>query len=57
MVVLAGVVLDDEHTALLYVVKQAAVGGGQLRTRGVGSDAEHNDVIGGQIAIVDIRCL
>src|SRR5271154_6853860 len=57
MVVLSSVVLDDEHTALLYVIEQAAVRGGKLRAGGVGPDAEHNDVIGREIAIIDIRCL
>ena len=32
MVILATVVLDDEHTTPLDVIEQAAVGGGQLRT-------------------------
>ena len=50
VVVFAGVVLDDEHAALLYVIQQAAVGGGQLGTGGVGANAEHDDVVGGQIA-------
>ena len=57
MVVLAAVVLDNEHAALLHIVEHAAVGGGELRTRGVGANAEDDDVVGGEIASVDVRWL
>ena len=54
VVVLLGLILDDDGSAVLGVVEQTVVGGLELRTCGVGADAEDDGVVGGEVAGGDV---
>ena len=54
MVVLHGLILHDDHAAIVHVFEQPVLVRDELRPRGIGAHAQQNDVVFLQIAAGDI---